>query len=260
MSVFEHKIRRVIAFGTCLCFIASLFPEAQAAIPSLQLAVKSEVPRLQSIHIPSEIATLEEVYEAPSADAKVVLHIQDAHANYEAQIRTKELLTYLHKQYGFKIIFAEGAAEELDPKYLQLTADKKRNADLIDELARDGELSGAELYLLENRKEMRALPIEEIPAYRKNYLALRKVFEGESTVTPYLEELEKQMDRVASKTFSPEMQSAMKEWGRFEKGHREFLPYVQSLAKLAKAHLDLDFEQVDSQIDWPQMTDRKSVV
>ncbi len=256
MSVFELKFRRVIALATCLCFLISLFPEAQAALqsPNLQVALHGEAPRVSHIEIPTELATLDEVYESPLSNAKVVLQIQDAHANYEAQTNIKNLLKYLNKQYGFKIIFAEGAAEELDPKYLKLTADKKQNENLIDELARDGELSGAELYLLENGKEMRALPIEEIAAYRRNYLALRKVFGAEATAERYLSVLEKKMDLAVSKIFSPEMQSALKEWTRFENGQRAFLPYVTNLADLAKTNLDLDFDKVYSQIDWPQIS------
>ncbi|MBU9889713.1 MAG: phosphotransferase, partial [Candidatus Omnitrophica bacterium] len=68
------------------------------------------------------------------------------------QQKIKGLLQYLEKKYAITTIFVEGASEDLNPDYLKLFPDAERNLKLADFLAKQGELTGAELYLLEADK------------------------------------------------------------------------------------------------------------
>ncbi|MBU9889537.1 MAG: hypothetical protein KTQ49_06685, partial [Candidatus Omnitrophica bacterium] len=116
----------------------------------IEILSPREAPSFLQVDIPSELATLDGLYEAPlQSDPKLVLHIQNAHANYGAQQKIKELLQYLEKTYAIKTIFVEGASEDLDPDYLRMFPDRERNLKLADYLMKQGELTGAELYLLE---------------------------------------------------------------------------------------------------------------
>ncbi|MDD5226142.1 MAG: hypothetical protein PHV97_03025, partial [Candidatus Omnitrophica bacterium] len=181
-------------------------------------------------------------------------HIQNAHANYQAQMKIKQLLGYMNKKYGFKTIFVEGASEKLDADYLRLFPDQERNLKLCDELARQGELTGAELYLMEADKSVAGLPIEQAALYKSNYEALKKVFGAETDVARFFKGFDGKLDKVASKTFTPETRELIADWKRFEQGRRDFMPFVQGLAKKSKKILKVDLESLFAQVGWPQIS------
>jgi hypothetical protein len=245
----------------------------------IQIAPRYETPSFLQIDIPAELATLDGLYEAPPRpDPRLILHVQNAHANYDAQMKIKQLLDYLHKTYAFKTIFVEGAVETLDPEALKMFPDAERNAKLADLMAREGELNGVELFVLaEDESEgvrstaygektgdsirrtpsavrVEAYGIEKADLYRENYNALKTVFSAQTTVAKYLNGFEARLETLSSKVFSKDLRRVLAEWKKFEKGHREFMPYIHSLAAEAKRYLKIDLESLLAQIEWPQIT------
>ena len=266
MKANKKKImNRAVSLLTICFFLASQVSFANPGV-GIEIAVNREMPGFLRIDIPTELASLDGIWEAPPAsNSKVVLHIQNAHANYGAQKKIKELLEYLNKTYAIKTIFVEGAAEDLNPDFLKLFPDKARNLELADLLAQQGELTGAELFLLDqdgattggNEKSLNApkgYGIEDAGLYRNNYEALKKVFGSEVLVNRYLSGYESRLQALASKIFTNDLRRVLSDWQKFEKGHREFMPYVRSLAADAKRVLKLDLESLFAQVEWPQIT------
>ncbi|HOE68124.1 MAG TPA: hypothetical protein PLH16_00500, partial [Candidatus Omnitrophota bacterium] len=257
MTTTKYRTRfwRVTSCLTVLCFILN---QAAFAAPSagIEIAVPQEKPGFIQIDIPADLASLDDIFEAPpSTDPRLVLHIQNAHANYDAQTRIKGLLEYLSSQYGIGTIFVEGAADTLNPEYLKFFPDAERNRMLADRLARKGELTGAELFVLEaDRQKIRAEGIESAGLYRKNYEALKAVYENETVINRFVDGLESRLSMIASKIAGGDMRRVISDWKKFENGYREFMPYVRSLAADAKRFLDLDMESLFSQVEWPQIT------
>jgi hypothetical protein len=276
----KRRVIRILSVLTLVFFLASQVSFASPRV-GIEIAVNREMPGFLRIDIPTELASLDGIWEAPPAsDSKVVLHIQNAHANYGAQKKIKELLEYLNKTYAIKTIFVEGAAEDLNPDFLKLFPDKARNLELADLLAQQGELTGAELFLLENdqglgtpdlsveqakalsdsrgtsdeSRAVRGYGIEDAGLYRNNYEALKKVFGSEVLVNRYLSGYESRLQALASKIFTNDLRRVLSDWQKFEKGHREFMPYIRSLAADAKHVLKLDLESLFAQVEWPQIT------
>lgn len=251
----KSVFNRGVAWVACFFFTLSLFPEAYAALPALELAISSERPKTVSIDIPTSLASVEEWYQAPARpDPKMIVHIQDAHANYEAQAHIRDLLHFLSHDCGFKTILVEGAAETLDPNYLKLFPDKEKNLQLMDALARAGEVTGTEMFLMEDEESMRGIGIEKPELYRANYEALVGVYQADEFAHGFFEAYESKLGQVASRTFGPRMIQALNEWRKFESGHREFLPFISQLGELSKRVLDIDLNMIYSQIEWPQLT------
>ena len=115
-----NKGLRTVALATLTCFLTT---QCVSGFPSAGIEITGgrEMPAYLSIDVPAELGTVDTLYEAPaSANPQFILHIQNAHANYQAQMKIKQLLGYMNKKYGFKTIFVEGASEKLDPDYLRL--------------------------------------------------------------------------------------------------------------------------------------------
>ena len=193
----KRRFTRSVSLLTVCFFLTSQVTFANPGA-GIEIAANREAPGFLRIDIPAELASLDDIWEAPpSSRSRVVLHIQNAHANYGAQKKIQSLLEYLNKTYGIKTIFVEGAAEDLNPDYLKLFPDKAQNLELADLLAQQGELTGAELFILESDEgwrmadgdkpgfapsairpppSVRAVGIENAELYRHNYEALKKVF------------------------------------------------------------------------------------
>lgn len=246
--------KKIISIFVIACFVMTQNVVASPGV-GIDILPQRETPSALQIDIPVDLATLDGLYEAPArSDSKLILHIQNAHANYSAQIKIKELLEYLEKTYAFKTIFVEGASEDLNPDYLRMFPDKERNARLAQFLAEQGELTGAELYLLEtDDKKIEGKGIEKAELYRENYEALQKVFGSEATVNKYLGGFEARLETLSSKVFSSDLRKLLAEWRKFEKGHREFMPYIRTLTVDAKKILGIDLESLLAQIEWPQI-------
>ncbi|MFA5390813.1 MAG: hypothetical protein WC331_05235 [Candidatus Omnitrophota bacterium] len=277
---------RVVATAVLVCFLTT---QSVGAAPGagIEMAGSRELPAYLSIDVPVELGTVDALYEAPAgANPQFVLHIQNAHANYQAQMKIKQLLQYMNKKYGFKTIFVEGASEKLDADYLRLFPDQERNLKLCDELAKQGELTGVELFLMEQGTEsevwsseygvkpaekksasgdtpyglqqtsnkVEALGIEEAALYKANYDALKKVFGAATDVNRFFKGFDAKLDRVASKTFTPETRALIADWKRFEQGRRDFMPFVKDLAKKSKKIMNVDLESLFAQVGWPQIS------
>src|SRR3989338_3537573 len=79
----------------------------------------------EQIDLPETIATVQNRYVAEkSGDGRptnqpVIVHIQDAHASYEAQIRIKDILSHLTNTYDLDLIFLEGGMNKISPDLLR---------------------------------------------------------------------------------------------------------------------------------------------
>ena len=294
---------RVIAMVTLGCFLTTQCVSGAPAA-GIQITGGRELPAYLSLDVPAELGSLDALYEAPaSVNPQFILHIQNAHANYDAQMKIKQLLGYMNKKYGFKTIFVEGAVEKLDPDYLRLFPDQERNMKLCNDLAKEGQLTGAELFLMEqgvrsteygakasdgvrskeygenskseSRNSVRrtqgdesnspytvhrtqgaveAFGIEQASLYHSNYEALKTVFGAESDVKRFFAGFDSKLDLTASQVFTPEARQLIADWKRFEQGRREFMPFVQELAKKSQKILNTDLESVFAQVGWPQIS------
>jgi len=246
-------INKIIQKMVCLMLIATQAVWA-APLPAVSFAPMGEVPSaFFQIEIPEDLATVEEVYEAPaSQDPKVVLHIQNVHGNYQAQVQVKKMLDYFYKNYGFKIIFCEGAAEKLDSKYLELFPEHSDNLALADDLAKKGQLTGPELYLMDAPKDVQAIGIEQTDLYRGNFDAFKTVYKSKKSTDSFIKLLDSRLELLSSRFLTRDMRRILSEWQKFHEGRREFMPFVKHLAEESQKFLNLDLNSLFAQVEWPQ--------
>ncbi len=250
----RKTLLRAVSAVTLICFLTT---GTSWAVPDVNVSglIARETPTFLQIEIPQNLASIEDIYEAPAkADPSLILHIQNLHGNYEAQAQIKKLLDYLYKTYAFKLIFVEGAAEKLNADYLRLFSDAKQNSELADYLTQKGQLTGPEFYLVDGPKDVEAVGIEQADLYRKNLEAFRKVYSFKAEIDKKLADYDSKIDSLSTRFFSGDARNMISEWRKFESGHRDFLPYAKRLAQEAKKTLGLDLESLFAQVEWPQMT------
>jgi|GEM_PF-4772848 len=248
---FHLAVRRVAAILLTVTFSTG---EALAGVSPVSNfnPTNSESFALQNLNIPSEIGQVEETFFASDGRGPCVVHIKDAHANYDAQISIKQILTELHSRYGFKTVAVEGSASRLERRSLEFFKEKERNARVAEYLARKGEASGVDLFVLET-ENVDSFGVENIEDYASNLQSFRKVMQEKEASQRLIDYLEAQLDLVMPRLLDKDLLKFVKLWESFEVRQAELLNYMAVLSKEVKERIKVDFSNLKTQIEWPHM-------
>ena len=149
---------------------------------------------IPSFKIPEEFGKITGIIPAfPSGDEvntadkeQVLIHIQEAHANYDAQKNIRNILQYLSKSYGLKLILVEGAGGKLQPELFRFfPKDAELQSAVNDNLLKAGELTGAEVFLIDQKPQFEFQSIEakrRLGQFRLPFI--RENLKSEQTVAP----------------------------------------------------------------------------
>lgn len=198
-----------------------------------------------------------------------VIHIQDAHANPDAQESIRKILAYLAGEFKTSPVYIalEGAAGELHPEFFNFFPEHPMSSKkVIRDLTEKGELSGAEIFLWE--RYLKGLlpnsPAEEIGGnvrkifgmedaeiYKINYEAYQELLQNQPENRRELAAVYRNLWKRINQTGSAELKEFLKERERRKDGHyaedsRNFgegdlavyLDYLE-LKALEKAQIDL---------------------
>ncbi len=264
-----------IAIFVAFCFT---FTTLAWSAPILELPIhKNEIavsPLAYQIEIPESLGTIKERFAPDFRDGShepiAIIHIQDAHANYEAQVNTKKILEHLKQEYGMDLVFLEGGIEKFDPKQVQFLKDPERAKKTADLLTQDGVISGAELFLLEERlgEQKRgqvrfgnsvpvpfsaAYGVEDPNLYRENLDTFQAVIEKKTLSGPFLRHVQAQILTESSRRFNKKLQEFFKLWVFYENTQSEWIRHLGFLHAYAREMLNLDLTDPANQWEWPQL-------
>lgn len=211
---------------------------------------------LSRIVIPEELGTVQERFLSRSLKpAPLVVHIQDAHANFEAQRNIQALIEHLHKTYGFSLVLLEGGVEKLDPTLLQVFKNPKYNAEMIDLLVKKGEMSGPQSYLVsqayENENSIDSFGLESKEAYVNDLEQFRKIWGDTETGRATIKKLIQLIDRAGSRVMNKELRGFLKEWQSYKESRSHLNSYLNYIQKTSQEVLNLDLSDPRNQKDWP---------
>src|ERR1051325_11468591 len=101
-------------------FTAFVFVFTQILIPTRAYAqvLKPAGMAAAQIEIPEEAGKIEQVIPSPDT-GRVIVHIQTAHGNEDAQKNIQRMLTDLSEHQGFDVLFLEGGSGKLHPELLR---------------------------------------------------------------------------------------------------------------------------------------------
>jgi|GEM_PF-1478960 len=248
ISSYMNRAKKVVSWIVAFCFVTS---QLGVAAPSLPVSASGvELKRHEPVlAIPSEIGT---IIDRSSEGRQLIVHIQDAHANYEAQQNIKKILETLHRDYGFKLIALEGAVSPLKKSLYRLFPFQNVNRAIADTLARRGEISGAELFYFEAPKETvveGADSREEYQASVKLFREIMKEWEGENL--SLYKRLRAKLELLKSHIFSPELKAFDSKMEAFTGGKIALSDYLAELSREAKKILSLNLADPKEQLRFP---------
>ena len=210
--------------------------------------------------IPEAFGKVSEIIPAAPA-SPVLIHIQEAHANYDAQKNIRNILQHLSKNYGVKLILMEGAGNKLTPEIFNFfPQDAKLQQAANDKLMQAGELTGAEVFLIDglanNAKrgignEAEAYGVENAKAYREGHDAYLKVYEGRKITESFLQDFYLQWQKTADRSLGKNLREFLGRGVDFEEARLPLQDWIAFLKGVAARDLKVDLDDVLEQKDWP---------
>lgn len=237
------------------CFLLS-------GVSRLALATLPE----NALDIPSQYGTVEEVFEADyTADnrERMIIHIQDAHSNYEAQKNMAQLLEYLVKEHNLRLIMVEGGSGNVSLSFLRGYANQKERRDIADKYLRMGEISGEEYLDMVSNYDLDLYGIEDQDLYDAHLAAFLEVDSIKEEGLSYLKDLSNIVSRLKRLIYTEELKE-LEEQGKNYK-HKvislsEYCQYLEGMARKKGLNLESyphltafsEIARLEQEIDFPR--------
>jgi len=200
--------------------------------------------------LPAELGTIQSQFRG---NGPLLIHIQTAHGNYEAQKKIHGILRHLKEAYGIKHLFVEGSAFKLRPELLRFYPDRMDlTRDVLEELAKMAYVKGPELFLAET-PEAEAYGIENLDSYVLNGKAFVEVLTQQEKTANFLQESDLQIERLTSPYLSKDLRGFLKRLEAFEANRISLVDWLGTLKAEARKRLEIDLAHPVQQIDWPML-------
>ncbi len=166
--------------------------------------------RPAQLHIPENYGFVKDVYLGSSG--KLVLYIEDIHANVEAQKNIERIITHAEtffRDNPLRLIAVEGAQGRIDPSLLKSCPDKRVKEKIAESLLADGYISGAEWYSVLSDRPVLLYGIEQKGLYVRNLKDFIRVQRIKEKGGRYFEQLRKVMNGISQSAYPPEARPLM---------------------------------------------------
>ncbi len=247
----KRKVKSIVSSVTAFIFLfTQLIPVAPAWISAKPLPQEVKVSSGFQISVPPDLGRIGDL---AFGEGPLVIHLQTAHGNYEAQKKIEALLHHLRKHYGFKLLLLEGSAFKLQPEILNFFPEERElTREIADRLTKKALVKGPELFLLD-APDAEAYGIEELESYRKNRESFKSVLLEEKNTRTFLEQMDLGIERLTGPYLGKDLRSFLKRLQAFERNQIPLLSWLSSLKLEADKHLELDLTRPAEQIDWPML-------
>jgi hypothetical protein len=242
----KHTILLILGALACIAVLRDLhpffIPEAlrQQAIPSQQQAlydIVSPSPRTgveqgappMAVNIPEGAGHIVGCYTAPAEKARIIIHIQDIHTNYEAQKNLSRILETLVRDNQLKLIMVEGGWGDVSLSYLRAYASHSRREEVAEEYLREGKISGEEYLDIISDYNIQLEGIEDESLYQANLETFFAIEEFRRQAAGELANIIDVLETLQNKIYHPQLLELQKAKQAYDNEHITLAAYYQFL-------------------------------
>jgi len=155
------------------------------------------------IRIPDEYGFITQTYKG--TNNKLIIHIQDAHSNYEAQKNEAEILKSLIENYNLKLILVEGKVSNRNFHYIRPRAPLEERIRKADELLKNGDITGVNYLDIASDLPMVIQGIENRKLYDEHREAFWEIDKFKDIGLDYINRLIHIADLIKPKIYNAEL-------------------------------------------------------
>jgi len=199
----------------------------KAGVP--QAAVKAL--NVGTFSLPEDLGQIKDAWQ--SSSGRTIVHIQDAHCNYEAQHKIAEIIEYLNKNYGINVVDLEGGAGSYDLSVFTGISDKPEREKASDHFVKEGMVSGAEYAAINNPEKLSLWGVEDADLYLDNLYIYRDSLQYSSRVKSSLGSITYILDNLKAKIYSKELLELDRKYSAYKAEETDLKEYITYLIDTA---------------------------
>ena len=189
---------------------------------------------VETFTLPSHLGEVK--YSSTGDPGRIIIHIQDAHANHYAQSKIASIIEYLSNEYGVKMVNLEGGVGEYDLSIFTNITGGAIRREVADYFLKKGEINGAEFFAANNPGRIELWGIEDRNLYLANLKVYRDSLKYKDEVDKYLKELSHIIDNLKRHIYDAELLKIDMNYGAYKTKSIEFREYLEFLIEAAGSH------------------------
>ncbi|MCP4649169.1 MAG: hypothetical protein GY853_03690 [PVC group bacterium] len=194
----------------------------------------TEASELLDFKIPSSWGVIRDSFDAGTD--KIVINIQDAHANLEAQENIAKILDRLVSQYNLELVALEGASGKIDATVLSAFPDNALKKDVSAYFLQEGKISGAEYLAVNSDYDFKLYGVEDFDLYLDNLEAFHNAQDFKKEAAQYIATIGRSLDSLKPYIYN----EGLTEIDELKKGRStakiSFSQYVVGLADMLREY------------------------
>jgi hypothetical protein len=211
MSAYKIYPIRLISAVVMTCFVMQeavwAAPMSAAAAQPMPLpppmAISQFINDPARINMPLEHVTVQEIH--PGTNGKLIIHIQDAHANLSGQQSLAKALDKLLSQYDLRLVLVEGSARDSSLDEIRKLAPLKEWSIIARRFLYEGIISGEEYLNLTTEHPMKIIGVEYRDLYDEAVKAYAAIVDRRKDILHYLYQAKVSLDRLKVRMYPREL-------------------------------------------------------
>jgi len=188
----------------------------------------------EEIKISSEYGRVVEAFDAGTT--QLVVHMQDAHTNYEAQLNAAHIIEDLIKQHGLYLILVEGGSRDVSLHHYRERDSLEERKKFADKSLKEGVIAGEEYLNIATDYPMKLQGIEDRALYDQNMEAFLEVDKGNKEALMYIGLLSSVAATLKFKIYTKALRQLDEKKEGFRKERIGLNDYVKYLSTTAKSN------------------------
>lgn len=239
----KNKLKKTISFILIQAFLLSILPVGinRRAYASSEESGAATRPRQQEIIanpdavvIPREFGLVKSRFAGNTG--KLIIHIQDAHCNYEAQSNIVSMLKGMIKNYGLSLISVEGADGIIDTSWFKAFPDEGIRKEVASHFMKKGEITGPEFLAITTDYPIKLFGAETRSYYIRNLNAFTSSFSQKAAAEQYCERLKAALGRLKDYIYNEDLKKMDARSREYEAKRIPFNDYVRFIQETAERH------------------------
>ena len=251
----------------------SFFKQRQAPPQKASDAVEETSPKptepakplasVDDLTIPIQHGSIKESYTSHPGDP-IIIHIQDAHANYEAQKHLAHILEHLIQRNALSLVLVEGGSRNDSLSYMRTYAPLAKRKEVAEQFLKAGKISGENYLDLTTDYPFTVFGVEKPELYDANMAAFLKVEQAQPIAKRSLTNYQTAVQKLKDALYPKEVKDLEAKEAAVEKSEESLTTHYQRLSTEAaqrKVGLDaypnmqqfLQVSQLEKTLDFKQV-------
>lgn len=217
----------IAAFSFYNCDISSAVTQAEIKSPGS--ASDNSVLSVEDIGIAIDAGTIRSKFAGQTG--KTIVHIQDAHCNFEAQSNISRILEQLSRDSGIAMISVEGAEGTVDTAWFRAFPDAEIRREVATYFMKKGEITGAEFFSINSDYNGTIFGAETRDYYVQNLRAFLDMYPYKEAILSYFNDLKSAGEKLKSIIYPPKLRELDRNAHNFESKEMDLSKYAEYLVK-----------------------------